>query len=112
PGGVAEQPELLLQVDVDAAEEDAALAHVLLVGADGRVGGHQERVVALAGQGGGQGVVMHAGAAEHAGGARGDGGGAHTAAPYRGTSASLGGGSSVLHSRPTRTTNRPIPPAV
>ena len=48
PRRVAEQPELLLQVDVDAAEEDAALADVVLVGADRRVGGDEQRVVARA----------------------------------------------------------------
>ena len=51
PGRVAEQAELLLQVDVDAAEEDALLADVLLVGADGRVGRDEQRVVARAARG-------------------------------------------------------------
>ena len=43
---MAEEPELLLEVDVDAAEEDAMLADIVLVGADGRVGRDQHRVVA------------------------------------------------------------------
>ena len=51
PGRVAEQPALLLQVDVDAAEEDAVLADVVLVGADRRVGRDQQGVVARAAAG-------------------------------------------------------------
>ena len=72
PGRVAEQGELLLEVDVDAAEEDALLADVLLVGADGGVGRHEQRLVAGPGEGGHERVVAHARAAEHAGGPGGD----------------------------------------
>ena len=71
----------LLQIDVDAAEEDALLADVLLVGADGRVGGDEQGVVAAARQGGDQRVVVHAAAAEHAGGAGGDVGDAFIGRP-------------------------------
>ena len=48
PGRMAEQAPFLLQIDVDAAEEDALLADVFLVGADRRVAGDEQGVVALA----------------------------------------------------------------
>ena len=66
PGRVPEEGQLLLQEDIDAAEEDAPLADVRLIGADRRVGGHEQGVVAEAAEGGGEGVVVQAGAAEHA----------------------------------------------
>ena len=72
PGRVAEQPELLFEVDVDAAEEDAPLRRVGLVGADGGVGGDEQRVVAEGAQGGDERVVAHATAAVHARGPGGD----------------------------------------
>src|SRR5262249_31745778 len=50
----------------------ALLADVLLVGGDGGVGGDEKRVVAELAQGGDQGVVVQAAAANHAGGASGD----------------------------------------
>src|SRR5262249_56490663 len=72
PGSVAEQGELLLQVDVDAAEEDALLADVRLVGADGGVRRDQQDVVALADEFRSKSVVVHAAAAVHARGTGGD----------------------------------------
>src|SRR5262245_47015907 len=67
----------LVEVDVDAAEEDAGGADVVLVGADGGEGGDQQCVVAELDQGGSERVVVQATPAEHARGAGGNGGDAH-----------------------------------
>ncbi len=66
PGRVAEQREPFLQVDVDAAEQNAFLADVGLVGADGRVGGNEKHFGAELQHRGGQRVVVQAGSAVHA----------------------------------------------
>src|SRR5262249_39623971 len=65
PGRMAKQTEFLLQINVDAAQEDALVADVRLIGAQRRVGGDKERIVSLTDEGGRQGVVVQAGAAEH-----------------------------------------------
>src|SRR5438093_1146247 len=77
PGGMPEERRFLLQVDVDSAEEDTLLAHIHFIRADGGVGGNEERVMSLSGQGSHQGIVVQATAAIHAGGACGDVGDAH-----------------------------------
>ena len=58
---------LLLQVDIDAAEEHAVDADVRLVGAQRRVRGHEQHVFAQLQQRGGQRVVVQTTAAVHAG---------------------------------------------
>src|SRR5262245_9208910 len=63
---MAEKAELLLQIDVDAAKKDPLLADVLLVGADGRVGGDEKRLMPLPRQRRGQRVVAHAAPTKHA----------------------------------------------
>src|SRR5215831_12387995 len=103
-----EEGELLLEVDVDAAEEHAARADVLLVGADGGVGGDQERVVAQGLQGGGQGVVAHAAAAEVPRGAGGDVRDPHGPAPSHSWRVSArGSGSQNEATNPARYTKQP-----
>ena len=62
-----------------AAEEDAAVGDVLLVGQGGGVDGHQHDVMPLPLEFGGEGIVAHAGAAIHVGGSRGDVQNAHQA---------------------------------
>ncbi len=69
PGTVAEEGELLLQIDVQRTVEDPVDADVVLVGADRRVGRDQRDLVTLPLQGSGQGVVVQARPAVHAGGA-------------------------------------------
>ena len=71
-GEVAKQTESLLQIDVDAAEEDLVDRDVFLVGLDGCVHRDQLHVDSQLRQGAGQGVVVHAAAAVHAGGTGGE----------------------------------------
>ena len=66
PRGPAEQGDVLLQVDADAAEEDALLADVLLVGPGRRVEGQEGDLVPAAGEGRRQCVVADAASAVHA----------------------------------------------
>src|SRR5262249_35637061 len=77
PGSMAKKGELLLQIDVDAAEKDALLADIRLVGRDRCIRRNEQRIVALALQLGDERVVVHAAAAVHPGGAGGDVGDAH-----------------------------------
>src|SRR5207247_7933507 len=77
PRCMTKERRFLLQIDVDAAEEDALLADVVLVGADRRVERDKQGVVPRSGQSGRQGVVVHATAAEHAGGTGGNVGDFH-----------------------------------
>src|SRR5262249_52829680 len=72
PGRLAEQANLLLEIDIDAAEEDTTLADVGFIGSNGRVRRNEEGVVALCDESGHQRVIVHAAAAEHAGSAGGD----------------------------------------
>src|SRR5207248_1274876 len=51
PRGAPEQGQLLLEVHVDAAQENALRADVLLVGTDRRVGGDEQGVMAQGVQG-------------------------------------------------------------
>src|SRR5437764_8544844 len=67
-----EQPKLLLQVDVNAAEKDPLLTYAGFVGAHGSVRGDQERIMSLRSQCGHERVVVHATAAVHARGAGSD----------------------------------------
>ena len=66
PRRAAKHRELLLQIDVDAAEEHAANADVRLVGPERRVGRHQQHVFAQIQERGGQRVVVQTTAAVHA----------------------------------------------
>ena len=68
---MAKQRPALLQIDVDAAEGDAADGHALLVGPQRRIERGQEHVRAGRPQGGGQRVAMQATAAIHRAGAGG-----------------------------------------
>src|SRR5205809_4515233 len=73
-----EQRELLLQVNVDAAEEDALQADVGLVGAGRRIRRNEEGVVPHRDEARDQRVVVQAAAAIHARGAGSDVGDTHT----------------------------------
>ncbi len=69
-GEFAKEGGLLLEIDADAAEENrAAGALVGFVEGERQIKGRHERVVAEAAQGGDEGVIPHAGAAEHLPGA-------------------------------------------
>src|SRR5262249_17747711 len=68
PGSVAKESGPLLEVDVDAAKENALLADVRLVGAYGRVGGEEQGIMAQVLHRRGQRVVAHTRAAIHPGG--------------------------------------------
>jgi hypothetical protein len=74
---VAKEPELLLEVDVDAAEEDAILADVGFVCANGSVGRDEDRVMPEFAERGDECVVAQTTAALHPGRAGGDGSDAH-----------------------------------
>jgi hypothetical protein len=69
---LAEERDVLLQVDADAGEEDARVGDVLFVGARGRVDRQQHHVVAAGHELGRERVVAQARAAVHAPGAGGD----------------------------------------
>ena len=111
---MTKERRFLLQIDVDAAEEDTLLADVLLVGADRRVERDKQGVVPLGGERRHEGVVVHATAAEHAGGARGDVGDFHGSIipkPFQAV-ASLGGwGRKKLTRKPPLKTRTPVTPA-
>ena len=77
PRRPAEERDVLLQVDADAAEEDPLPADVLLVGAGRRVEGQQGDVVPAPGQGRRERVVADAASAVHAAGAGRDAGDSH-----------------------------------
>src|SRR5262249_12317722 len=107
---------------VDAAEEDALLADVRLVGADGRVGRDEQGVVAGGDKGRHERVVVHARAAEHARGAGGDVGDAHGGpyvtsrglpafAPVGASTSVDGAGKKKLARNPTANTRHPVTPA-
>ncbi len=69
---VAEERDFLLQVGVDAAEEDAVEADVGFVGADRRVDRHKNDLFAKLQQSGGERVVVQTTAAVHACGTGGE----------------------------------------
>src|SRR5262249_14217820 len=68
---------LLLQIDIDAAEENSIDTDVVLVGAERRVGGDEDDVFAQVQQRGRERVVVQTTSAVHAGGSRCDVGDAH-----------------------------------
>ena len=76
-GRLAEEREVLLQVDADAGEENVRVGDVVLVRARRRVDGQQHHVVPARQELRGERVVAQAGAAVHPGGAGGDGEDAH-----------------------------------
>src|SRR5262245_15191471 len=65
PGRVPKETELLLQIDVDAAEKDPLLANVDFVSSAGSVRRDQQRIMPLRSECGHEGVIVQATAAVH-----------------------------------------------
>ncbi len=74
---MTEEGGFLLQINVDAAEKNPLLADVGFIGANGRIGRDEQGVMSLGQELGHERIVVHATAAKHAGGARGDVGDTH-----------------------------------
>src|SRR5579875_19450 len=102
PRCMAKETDFLLKIDVNAAEKNALAADIRLIGAEGGIRGHQERIVSLADEGGHQGIVVQTGAAKHAAGPRSDIGDAHTVTGYSVKVRSFGSGRKKQASEPTR----------
>ena len=72
PGSLAKDAEVLLEIDIDSAQEDPSLADVGFIGASGGVGRNQMDLMTSGHERRRQGIVPETAAAVHGAGARGN----------------------------------------